>query len=288
MTDKRPPLAVTGSTGALGGRLAQLLAEDFVPQRLLVRTPANAPKLDNAQVLQMSYADKAAATRALDGVETLFMVSAAESPDRLDQHRTFIDAAADVGVRHIVYTSFFGAAPDAIFTLARDHHATEQYIAAAGISYTFLRDNFYMDFMESLVGADGVIRAPARHGKVSIVARADIAQAARAVLRDPAAHRNVIYELTGPEALTMAEIAETISDVRGIPVTFHNETIDEAYQSRRAYAAPDWQLDAWVSTYTAIASNALAKISPDIEQLTGRKPTTFREYLSENPVRRPH
>lgn len=284
MNVERPPLAVTGSTGALGGRLAQLLAEDSVPQRLLVRTPANAPKLDDAQVIQMSYADKAAAARALDGVETLFMVSAGESPDRVDQHRTFIDAAAEVGVRHIVYTSFLGAAPDAIFTLARDHHATEQYIAAAGIPYTCLRDNFYMDFMESLVGADGVIRAPADDGKVSIVARADIAQAARAVLRDPAAHRNVIYEMTGPEALSMAEIAQTVSEVRGRPVTFHDETIDEAYQSRRAYGAPDWLLDAWVSTYTAIASNALAKISTDIEQLTGRKPITFCEYLSETPL----
>jgi NAD(P)H dehydrogenase (quinone) len=286
MTAQHPPLAVTGSTGALGAKLARLLAEDS--QRLLVRTPAKAPNLDNAQVLQMSYADKAAAIRALDGVETLFMVSASESPDRLEQHRTVIDAAAAVGVRHIVYTSFLGAAPDAIFTLARDHHATEQYIAAAGIAYTCLRDNFYMDFMESLVDADGVIRAPADGGRVSIVARADIAHAARAVLREPSAHRNVIYELTGPEALTMAEIAETISEVRGIPVTFYNETIDEAYESRRAYGAPDWQLDAWVSTYTAIAASAVAKISPDIEQLTGSEPITFSQFLSENPVGRPH
>src|SRR5262249_25786269 len=86
--------------------------------------------------------------------------------------------------------------------------------------------------------------------------------AARAVLRDPSAHRNVIYELTGPEALTISEIAETISEVRGIPVTFYNDTIDEAYESRRAYEAPDWQLDAWVSTYTAIAASAVAKLVP--------------------------
>lgn len=280
MTAEHPPLAVTGSTGALGGMLAQLLAEASVPQRLLVRSPANAPKFDNTEVLQMSYADSAACTRALEGVETLFMVSGGESPDRLDQHRTFVEAAADAGVRHIVYTSFLGAAPDATFTLARDHHATERYIAATGMDYTFLRNNFYMDLMEIAVGAGRVIRAPAGGGQVSIVARADIARAAHAVLRDPAAHRNVVYELTGPEALTMADIAAAISDVRGYPVTFHDETVEQAYESRRAYGVPDWQLDAWVSTYTAIASGAHATISADIQQLTGRTPTSLHEYLS--------
>jgi uncharacterized protein YbjT (DUF2867 family) len=98
-------------------------------------------------IFEHSYGDKFASKRALEGVETLFMVSAAESPDRLEQHRTFIDAASEAGVGHIVYTSFLAASADATFTLARDHYATEQHIVAAGIDHTFLRDSFYIDFM---------------------------------------------------------------------------------------------------------------------------------------------
>ena len=94
------------------------------------------------------------------------MVSAAESADRLDQHRTFIDAAAEAGVRHIVYTSFLGAAPDATFTLARDHWVTEEHIRASGLAFTFLRDSFYLDFLPALAGEDGVIRGPAGDGLV--------------------------------------------------------------------------------------------------------------------------
>jgi NAD(P)H dehydrogenase (quinone) len=75
----------------------------------------------------------------------------------------------------------------------------------------------------------------------------------------------------------MAEIAATISDVRGTPVSYHNETVPEAYQSRRTFGAPDRQLDAWVPTYTAIASGVMAKISPNVEKFTGRKPITLHE-----------
>src|SRR5213080_1228271 len=116
-------LAVTGSTGNVGGRVARLLSAAGVPQRLVVRDPGRAPALDGADVTQAGYGDGAAARRALAGVDTLFMVSGAESADRVDQHRTFVDAAASAGVRRIVYLSFYGAAPDATFTLARDHWA---------------------------------------------------------------------------------------------------------------------------------------------------------------------
>ena len=84
------------------------------------------------------------------------MVSAAESEDRVDEHRTFVDAAAAAGVRHLVYISFFGAAPDATFLLARDHHVTEQHIEHSGMTWTFLRDNLYADFFPLLAGDDGV------------------------------------------------------------------------------------------------------------------------------------
>ena len=84
------------------------------------------------------------------------MVSASESADRLDQHFTFVDAAAAAGVRHIIYTSFVNAAPDAIFTLVRDHYATEQRIVDSGMACTFLRDNFYLDFMEPFAGERGL------------------------------------------------------------------------------------------------------------------------------------
>jgi uncharacterized protein YbjT (DUF2867 family) len=279
MSTSVAPIAVTGATGQLGGRVARRLAAAGVPQRLLVRDPERAPRLPGADVVQASFSDGAAVRKALAGLETVLMVSASETADRVDQHRTFIDAAVAAGVGHLVYISFYGAAPDATFTLARDHWATEQHIAASGVPCTFLRDNLYADFLPQMVGADGVIRGPAGDGRAAVVAQDDIADAVVAVLRDPGAHAGRGYELTGPEALTLAEVAAVITTVTGRPVSYVQETMEEAYASRASYGAPDWQLDAWVSTYSAIADGSLAAVTTAISELTGHPATPLEQVL---------
>jgi NAD(P)H dehydrogenase (quinone) len=276
-----PALAVTGSTGALGGLVARDLAARGIAQRLLARRPERAPSYDGAVAVACSFGDRDASVAALEGVETLLMVSAAESADRLEQHRTFVSAAAEAGVRHVVYTSFAGAAPDCTFTLGRDHWATEEAIRATGMDATFLRDNFYLDFLPLTVGEDGVIRGPAGEGRVAAVARADVARVAVEVLADPDAHRGATYLMTGPESLTMNDVAAVISDETGQTVTFHDETVEEAYESRKRWPAPDWQYDAWVSTYTAIKAGEVAAVSDDVRRLTGVEATSLRQLLRE-------
>ena len=275
-----PAVAVTGVTGAVGGLVARALADAGVPLRLLARTPAKVAPLPGCVVLPSSYGDGERSVDALRGVRTLLMVSAAEHEDRLGQHRAFVAAAAEAGVEHIVYTSFAAAAPDAVFTLGRDHWATERAVEEAGLAHTFLRDSFYLDFLPEIVGGDGVIRGPAGDGRVAAVARADVARAATAVLLDPAEHRGATYQLTGPEALSFADVAAQVSAARGRPVRYHAETLEEAYASRAPYDAPDWQVEAWVSTYTAIATGELARVSDDVERLTGRPPLTLRQLLA--------
>lgn len=277
-----PTLAVTGSTGGLGGLVARDLATRGVRQRLVVREAGRAPDLDGTRVVEAEYGDGAAMVRALQGVETLLLVSASESADRMTRHRTAVAAAAEAGVRHVVYTSFLGAAPDCTFTLGRDHWATEQHVRDAGLDFTFLRDGLYLDFLPYLAGDDGVIRGPAGDGRVAGVAREDIARVAVEVLLDPDAHRGATYDLTGPEAFTLTEAAAVLAEVTGRDISFHDETVEEAYASRAAYGAPQWQLDAWVSTYTAIRAGEVATVSHDVRRVTGREPLSLREVLSRS------
>lgn len=131
-----------------------------------------------------------------------------------------------------------------------------------------------------MVGEDGVIRGPAGDGRAAVVAQDDIADVAVAVLLNPGRHDRRTYDLTGPEALSLAEIAQTISDVTGRPVRYHAETLEEAYASRAHYGAPEWQVDAWVSTYTAIGAGEMAAVSDAVPTLAGHPATALRELLA--------
>ena len=274
----QPTIAITGVTGKIGGAVATEL-QDLAPRlRLLVRNPSRAPRLEG-QLAVADYSDAAASREALAGVNVLFMVSAGESPERVQQHEVFVDAAAAAGVKHIVYTSFLGAKPDATFTLARDHWYTEQHIRESGIAWTFLRDSFYLDFFPEVGDENGVIRGPAGNGRVGAVSREDVARSATAVLRNPAPHAGCAYDMTGPQALSLNDIARIIGEVWGKQVTYQDESLEEAYASRAHYGAPGWEVDAWVSTYTAIASGELDVISDSVQSLTGRPPLSLAELL---------
>ncbi|MEW9551346.1 NAD(P)H-binding protein [Nonomuraea sp. NPDC050783] len=272
-------VVTTGASGKLGGRVAARLAAAGAEQRLVSRDAGRAPRLAGASAVSADYGDRAAVRRALDGAGTVLFVSASESADRLDRHRAFVDAAREADVSHLVYVSFYGASPEATFTLARDHWATEEHIRRSGLPFTFLRDNLYADFLPGMAGPDGVIRGPAGRGRVAAVAQDDIADAAAAVLLDPAAHEGATYDLTGPEALTLEEVAAALTAATGRPHAYHEETVEEAYASRAAYGAPAWQVEAWVSTYLAIAAGELAGVSDAIPALTGHPATTLAELL---------
>ncbi|MFC7593286.1 hypothetical protein ACFQYP_63465 [Nonomuraea antimicrobica] len=100
------------------------------------------------------------------------------------------------------------------------------------------------------------------------------------VLLRPEEHVGATYDLTGPQALTLDQIAATLSAATGRTITYHPETLQEAYASRERYGAPEWQVEAWVSTYLAIAAGELEGVSDDIPRLTGHPATSLAELLA--------
>lgn len=276
-------IAVTGATGELGGRVAQRLAGSEVGQRLLVRDRDRAPDLPGAEIAEFAgYGDGESMRRALEGADTLLLVSAAEDPDRVALHRSAVDAAAAAGVRHVVYTSFVGASPDTVFTFGRDHFHTEEHIRASGLAYTFLRHNLYIDFIPLMCPPEGVIRGPAGEGRAAFVARDDLADVAAAVLTGHG-HEGETYELTGAEAITLADAAAELSRVTRRHITFENQTLEEARESRRESEAPDWMIEGWVTSYAAIAAGELSRVTETVEELTGHQPVRLLDWLRENP-----
>jgi uncharacterized protein YbjT (DUF2867 family) len=273
-------VAVTGATGNLGRRVASELSSRGVQQRLIVRDPARAPQLPGAEVAVASYEDSEAMARALDGTDTLFLVSGHEDLDRVSLHRRAVEGARLAGVERIVYTSFMGAAPGATFPYARDHSATERAIREAGISLTAMRNTLYADVAPLFVGQDGVIRAPAGHGRVAWVARADVARLGAVLLTEPG-HEGQSYDVSGPHAIDLFETARILTKATRRSITYHPETLDEARASRAGH--PSWLVDGWVGSYLMLDTGEGSVTSHTVEHLTGRRPMSFSEFLAAEP-----
>jgi NAD(P)H dehydrogenase (quinone) len=140
----------------------------------------------------------------------------------------------------------------------------------------------YMDFLPALAGTDGVIRGPAGEGRVGAVARDDIADVAVAVLPGDG-HDGRTYDVTGPEAITLQEVAEELSRVTGRSITYHAETLEEAYESRASYGAPKFEVEGWVTSYVAIATGEMDVVSDTVSILTGHEPMRLTDFLRRYP-----
>jgi uncharacterized protein YbjT (DUF2867 family) len=286
-------IAVTGATGALGRRVVERLTPGLdgagARLRLVVRDAARAPSVPGAEVTAFpgGFSDPAGFSAALAGVHTLYLVSAAEAEDRLQQHLAAVRAAADAGVQRIVYTSFLGASPDAVFTLVRQHFATEQAIAAAGVRHTFLRHSMYADFVPFFAVLEGervVLAAPGGEGRTSFVSRDDLGDVGAAVLLDDTGRFDGrALDVTGPSALTLGEAADLLAEITGRPAEYRDQTVEEAWATRRPSGHPDWEVEGWVTSYLAIRAGELASVSDVVPEVTGHAALTVAEHLRRHP-----
>ena len=277
-------IGITGVTGKLGSYVANLAYKKGIASVHLARSPERAKINASAEIRKIVYANTPEVVEALKGIDILLMVSARENPERVKEHKDFLDAAKLAGVEHIVYTSFYGADEKATFTLSRDHAQTEAYIKELGFTYTFLRDNFYLDFLIDMALENGEIRGPAGSGLVSAVARKDTSRVAAEILLNPKEWENQTLNLTGPEDLSMEEIVALLSKETGDTIAYVDETVEEAYESRKKWPAQTWEYDAWVSTYTAIKAGEQAGVSTDVEMVLGRPAMSLIDVLKERQL----
>ena len=277
-------IGITGVTGNLGSYVADLVDKKGIASVHLARSPERAKIYESAEIRRMSYTNTPEVVEALKGIDILLMVSARENPERVKEHKEFLNAAKLAEVQHIVYTSFYGADEKATFTLSRDHAQTEAYIKELGFTYTFLRDNFYLDFLIDMALENGEIRGPAGSGQVSAVARKDTSRVAAEILLNPKEWENQSLNLTGPENLSMQEIVALLSKESGKTITYVDESLEEAYESRKKWPAQTWEYDAWVSTYTAIKVGEQAGVSTDIEKVLGHPASSLLDILRDRKL----
>jgi uncharacterized protein YbjT (DUF2867 family) len=274
-------ILITGASGRIGRRTAEFLASDGHRLRLMTRSPRQAPKLPGVETVRGDFAELATLNDAFAGVSAALVVSASGEPgERARLHRNAFQAAARAGVGHVVYLSLQGSATDSKYPFSRDHYLSEQYLLATGIPYTVLRNAFYIDmFLDKFDGA-GVLRGPARQGRGAFVSREDVARTAAAVLRQ---QPGGIYDVTGPEALSVADIARRLSTLVGRPLRYEDESADAARKRLSVLEPLAWRVDLSVGWFEAIAAGELKRTSDTVLRFTGTAPLTLEHYFLAFP-----
>ncbi|WP_312169631.1 SDR family oxidoreductase [Microbacterium sp.] len=269
-------ILVTGATGSLGRLvIASLLERGADPQSIIAgaRDVAKAQDL-GVRVAHLDYSEPSSISAALDGVDSVLLISGSEVGQRVAQHQAVIDAAKAAGVSKFVYTS----APKATtsdLVLAPEHKATEELIEASGLPAVILRNNWYTENYAADLsrGAEtGVLASGAGDGRVASASRKDFAEAAAVVLLDEG-HIGEVYELGGDVAWNYGELAAAIGEVSGREVAYHPLTAQEQLAALRAAGLDEGTAGFVVALDAGIAGGALADTDGTLARLIGR-PTT--------------
>jgi uncharacterized protein YbjT (DUF2867 family) len=279
-------ILVTGATGLNGKELLRKLSARGVVVRALVRNPARAETiaaLPHVEIVQGDMAQPETLAAALRGVDRAMLISSSE-PMMLDVQSNFIDAAKQAGVKHVVKLSGIMPELDSAFRFARMHGEIEKRLEASGMAFTHLRAGEFMPAYFRQVAnitTKGAIFLPMEDARIASIDVADIAEIAARVLTG-AGHEGKIYPLTGPQALTMAEVAEKLSAAAGKTVCYVNVPPETARQAQLAAGMPPYLADALFELFAERRNGKEAKVWPDAAALLGRQPTTFDEFARRN------
>jgi NAD(P)H dehydrogenase (quinone) len=289
MTNK-PTLLVTGASGHLGRRVVELLLDSQAGTVVAAtRTPGKLADFAarGAVVRPADFDDAASLKAAFAGVDRLLLISTdavAVPGQRLQQHLNAVQAAEEAGVKHVVYTSLMNPEPGTPVKIAGDHYGTEQALAASGMGWTVLRENIYTQvLLGSLPQAvqTGQLFAATGDGKVAFITREDCARAAAAALTAPFEGRRTL-DITGPEALSRHDLARIASEISGQPVTYIPLELEAVIQGMIQAGLPRPLAEAYASFDAAVAQGLFDRVSSAVEDLTGRRPTSVTEFLSDH------
>ncbi|WP_411375368.1 SDR family oxidoreductase [Arthrobacter sp. MPF02] len=278
-------IVVTGATGQLGRHVVEALLERGVPAAGVVAAGRSIDKLadfaeQGVTVRAIDYSDAASVAAALRGARRVLLISGSEMGQRVEQHRTVIEAAKAEGVELLAYTSIANADTTGM-KLAAEHKATEAILRGSGVPFVLLRNGWYLEnYTEQLPGtlAQGAIAGSAGDGKVSGAARVDYAHAAAAVLvADGQAGK--VYELGGDEAFTMAELAAEISAATGKDIAYNNLPAADYAGLLTAVGVPEAFAGILADSDCGIARGDLLVSTADLQRLIGRTTTSLAEVV---------
>jgi uncharacterized protein YbjT (DUF2867 family) len=276
---------VSGATGTVGTQLVERLAARGERVRGGVHHTgdliAAAPQV---QCVALDFSRPESLRTALEGCRKLYLVTPFNE-DQVEMAAMLIDAAAESGVSYIVKQSVLGAGDESGTVLTLQHHAIERYLEESGIPHVFIRPSLFMqnfgNYSAKSIRQAGRFFLPAEQSRISYVDARDVASFAAEVLLD-AAHAGQTYDLTGPEALTNSELAETLSRATGREI--HYEGVSEMV-AREAFGREHlsaFEIDMMLELWRWQKAAKGTQVTHTLEKVIRRSPYTFAEYARDH------
>ena len=238
--------------------------------------------MSNVEYVTADFDDPASLCRALEGVERVFLVT--NSTERVEEQQLrFVEIASAVGVRRVVYLSQLHSAKDSPVRFLRYHAVVEEAIGSSGMEFTHLRPNLYMQGLlgfRASIASEGWFFAPIGDARVSIVDVRDIAEVAAAVLTQTG-HEGQTYDITGPEALTHAEMASQLSDALEKPIRFFDTPEQTMRELLVGFGLPEWQADGLIEDYAHYRRGEAANVSNTVLEVTGHQGHSFSTFARD-------
>lgn len=276
-------ILVTGATGTNGREILKALGARGVAAKAMVRSIDDGGELPRGiTAVAGDFDDEGSLLAALAGVERAFLLT--PSTERAEEQQLrFVDVAARAGVRRVVKLSQLAADPDSPVRFLRYHAAVEAAIRASGLEWTFLRPNLFMQGLLQFAGMirdKGMFAAPIGDARVSVVDVRDNAAVAAAALTEDG-HAGKTYTLTGPEALTHAEMAGKLGAATACAIAFADASEDEMRQAMAGVGMPPWQVEGLIEDYAHYHRGEAAVIATGVRDATGREPRGFDGFARD-------
>jgi uncharacterized protein YbjT (DUF2867 family) len=273
-------ILVTGATGSLGRAMVAVLKAKGFAVRAAARNPAKLAFPPGVTTVAFDYTNRASHAPALAGIEGLVLISPPLDPEVPAKVNPVIDAAKAAGIRHIVMVSAIGV--DAVE--GAPLRLVERHLMASGVPYTILRPNFFMEnfstgFLAPMVKGGGIYLA-AENAKTSFISVADIAAVAAVAFQEGLAGKE--YTLTGPEALDHTAVTALISQATGKTVAYHAIPEEAMLAGMRGAGMPESAVQYAGMLYGATRAGYTAGVTPQVETLLKRKPTTFATFAQQS------
>jgi NAD(P)H dehydrogenase (quinone) len=280
-------ILITGANGHLGSQTIDFLLKNNSDEDVagLVRSAEKGAELKEkgVEIRIGDYTDYPSIEKAVEGINTLLLISSSTLEGRIDQHNNVIQAAKEAGVQQILYTSIVEADKE-LSPLSHDHAATERLIKESGISYTIYRNAFYMEFLPLFLGdalETGHWAFPSDGNAINLALRSEMAEALANGLANAEQHKNSIYKITSSQAYTLEGIADLLSEASGKEISYSDISVSDFEQALTEAGLPEEQIAMSVMTATTFVNGALDFIYDDLEKLLGRKPTGLETFISE-------